>query len=111
MAFRNDQQPTALCNQIMAGENHSGTIAAVVEDLCFHAVKTKLDRHVNGFRFDLQNILQLLNGKRGNIACAADGHGDATDPPAIGMETLIDQLSNVTENGIIRGGKKPRPYP
>lgn len=69
------------------------------------AVEAKTDRHIDGVCRCFQDVLQLLldelfDGERRDIACASDGHRDAPDPATVGIESLIDQLGDVAEDGI-----------
>ena len=92
----------------MVGEDHGGALVTVVENLRFHAVEAKADGDLHRLCGGLQNVLQmfldqLLNGQGWDIAGAANGHRNAPDTTAIGVKSLVDQLSDVAENGVVCG--------
>lgn len=64
-AFGDNQQATALGDQIVIGENHGGTLVAIIEDSGFHAVETKLDGNFHGLCVRLSSRCSLTSCSMG----------------------------------------------
>ena len=102
MALRDDQQATALGDQIVVGKNYGGAFVTIVENLSFHAVQAKLNCNIHRLCVGLQDVFQtfldqLFYGQGRNISCAANGHGNAANAASVGVKALIDQLGNMAE--------------
>ena len=99
MAFGNDDQALPLGDHVVVGEDHRCPLVTVVEHLSFHTVQAQPDggvHRVDAIRKD------GFDGQGRDIAGAADDHRHTPDTSAVGIESLIDQLSDVAEDVVIR---------
>ena len=106
MVFGNDNQTLSLGNHIVICKNNGGSFVPVVENLRFHAIQAQMNGCIYRIGILLQNLPNLLfydtrYGQRRNIFGSTDGYRYTTDPSAVGVKALVDQLGNMAKDRII----------